>query len=129
MKIRRESEAAKFFYEIQKKKNADDENQQRKEKNAYTTSIYQESHAETDHDEKKKERALNATFIQWKFEIARKFRKDQNAYEKRFDVDKWHNFVDDSDEKNIRRINAWCTSEQREHIQSENDDWKNRQTK
>jgi hypothetical protein len=68
------------------------------------------------------------TSIQRKSEAACKFRRDQNAYEKRFDVDEWHNFVNDDDEKNIRSVSAWCTSEQREHTQSENDDWKNRQT-
>jgi hypothetical protein len=88
LRTRRENEAAKNFYEIQKKKNADDENQQRKEKNAYTTFIYQESHAKIDHNQEKKEkRAFNATSIQRKFEAVCKFRKNQNTYEKKFDAD------------------------------------------
>ncbi len=65
---------------------------------------------------KKEKRALNTTFIQRRSEVVCKFRRNQNAYEKKSDVDKSHNFVDDDDEKNIRRVNAWCTSEQREHI-------------
>jgi hypothetical protein len=57
-------------------------------KSVYTTSIYQESHAEIDHNETKKEkRAFNTTFIKRKFEIVCKFRRNQNTYEKRFDVD------------------------------------------
>ncbi len=129
-RIRRENETAKNSYEVQKKKNADDENQQRREKKIYTTFIYQESHAKTDHNEEKEERrAFNATFTQRRSEAANKFQRNQNTYEKKFDVDEWHNFVDDDDEKNIRRVNAWCTFEQREHIQLKNDDWKNRQTK
>ncbi len=36
---------------------------------------------------KKEKRALNETFIQRKFEVACKFRRNQNTYEKKFDVD------------------------------------------
>jgi hypothetical protein len=73
---------------VQKKKNADDENRQRKKKNAYTTFIYQEFHAKTDHNKEKEEkRAVNATFIQRRSEAAYKFRRDQNTNKTRFDFD------------------------------------------
>jgi hypothetical protein len=79
----------KNSYEVQKKKNADDENQQRNKKSVYTTFIYQESHAETDHnEEKKEERVIDALFIQRRSEIACKFRRNQNTNKTRFDVDK-----------------------------------------
>ncbi len=59
-----------------------------KKKSAYTTFIYQEFHAEIDHnEEKEKRRALNATFIQRRSEVVCKFRRDQNTHEKKFDAD------------------------------------------
>jgi hypothetical protein len=56
------------------------------------------------------------TFIQRRFDTACKFRRNLNTNKTKFDVDEWHNFVNDDDKKNIRCINAWCTFKQREHI-------------
>jgi hypothetical protein len=78
----------KFLMKFKRRKTLMMKINNEKKKSVYTTFIYQESHAETDHNEEKKEkRALNATFIQRRSEAACKVRRDQNTHEKRFDAD------------------------------------------
>jgi hypothetical protein len=76
----------KFFTKF-KKKIVDDENQQRKKK-AFIRHLFIKNFIQKLITMKKKEkRVLNTTFIKRRSEIVCKFRKDQNTYEKNFDVD------------------------------------------